>query len=471
VSEPCEVRRYATLTFLRGASVALLVSLTAGILSVLHYLPTSGGFLRDLGLGFPALRPLHTTFASAWIFLAAIAVIHRWLEEMGGPVTAGDRWRLRLQVSLWALAGVGITITLLMGITSGREYMGFHPLLSIPIFLGWLLFAWNYFRVAGPDFWNRPIYVSMWGVGLCFFVFTFSEQHAYLLPGVYADPIVDLRVQWKACGTLVGSFNLLVYGSLYYVGERLSGDEGPARSRLAYALFGVGLLNSFTNYAHHTYHLPQRELVKWVSFVISMTEIVILARVVWDLAQSLARKHADEQPRTAVLFMKAAKWWTAAMLGVSLLISIPPLNSLIHGTHVVMGHAMGTEIGIDSMILFAAVFALLSEILRRRGADDAVLQTPSIRRMALGFNVAVAALVGWLTLWGVAVGVTRYQGLPAPEWAQSAGPYVLVACGLCTAGFLAHLLAIWLRHLFARNAQSSANGPRPVGGPEGQPQT
>ncbi|MBL4844145.1 MAG: cbb3-type cytochrome c oxidase subunit I [Planctomycetes bacterium] len=461
MSEPCGVRRYATLTFMRGALVSLLIALLGGVLGVLHYLPQSADFLRGIGLGFPALRPLHTTFVSAWIFLAALAVIHRWLEDAGGPVSEGERWRLRIQVSLWALAGAGIAVTLLLGITSGREYLGFHPLFSIPILLGWLLFAWNYFRVARLDFWNQPIYVSMWGVGVCFFTYTFLEQHAWLLPGVFSDPIVDLRIQWKACGTLVGSFNLLVYGSLYYVGERLSGDKRPARSRLAYALFAVGLLNSFTNYAHHTYHLPQRELVKWISFAISMTEIVILARVIWDLARSVAQARSSQaEPRTAPLFVMAAKWWTGAMLFTSLLISVPPLNTLIHGTQVVLGHAMGTEIGIDSMVLFAGIFMLLSDVLRRRGLSEAPLQSLWIRRAALGFNLAAAALVVWLHVWGIAIGVTRYQGLPPPIWIQDAGPYLLIGFGLCTAGFLVLLIAACARHLFAPTRQGSASPPR-----------
>jgi len=72
----------------------------------------------------------------------------------------------------------------------------------------------------------------MWGVGVLFFIFTFLEEHAWLLPDVFAAPIVDLRVQWKATGTLVGSFNLFVYGILYYVAEKLSGDERYAHSNL-----------------------------------------------------------------------------------------------------------------------------------------------------------------------------------------------------------------------------------------------
>ena len=40
---------------------------------------------------------------------------------------------------------------------------------------------------------------------------------------------------------------------------------------------GIGLLNSFTNYAHHTYHLPQSHVVKWVAFVEFARNVVGLA--------------------------------------------------------------------------------------------------------------------------------------------------------------------------------------------------
>ncbi len=40
------------------------------------------------------------------------------------------------------------------------------------------------------------------------------------------------------------TFNLFVYGSLYYIGERVSGDDRYAHSKLAYALFAVGLVNN-----------------------------------------------------------------------------------------------------------------------------------------------------------------------------------------------------------------------------------
>ena len=48
----------------------------------------------------------------------------------------------------------------------------------------------------------------------------------------------------RAC-TLVGSFNLFVYGSIIYIGERISRDPAYGHSKVAYGLFAIGLLNAF----------------------------------------------------------------------------------------------------------------------------------------------------------------------------------------------------------------------------------
>ena len=145
-------RQHATEIFLRGGLIALAVVLLGGLLSVLHYFPGLSGTLAGSGLDFAAVRPIHTIFASAWIFLAAITVIYRYLQDEAPPATTGEQWRLRAQVVLWGLAGVGILATLLGGITSGREYIGFHPLFSVVIMTGWLLFAWTFFSLTGRGF-------------------------------------------------------------------------------------------------------------------------------------------------------------------------------------------------------------------------------------------------------------------------------------------------------------------------------
>ncbi|MEM7165229.1 MAG: cbb3-type cytochrome c oxidase subunit I [Planctomycetota bacterium] len=444
-------RQYATTTFLRGALVSLGLTLLAGLVAVLYYVPAAFPWVRSVGLEFAQLRPLHTTFASAWIFLGGLAVVHRYLQERGGLVSKPEKFRLLVQVLCWGAAGAGIFVSLLNGVFSGREYMGYHPSLSILIAVGWVCFGWNFFRITARGFLQQPIYVTMWGVGVCFFLYTFAEQHLWLIPGVFEEPLVDTRLQWKACGTLVGSFNLFVYGTLYYVGEKLTEDRSYAQSRLAYSLFGVGLLNSFTNFAHHTYHLPQSHAVKWISFVISMIEIIILARVLFDLSAAVKKARPTSFHATR-FFLSAAKWWTMAIIGSALLLSIPPLNALVHGTHVVTGHAMGSEIGIDSMALFAAVSFLLGERLQRRQRPTDCLDDGWVRTGAIGVNVASATLVTWLTISGSITGYYRYLALPAPAWLGTAQPYLFAGAGGATALFLVVLLWRWLPLAFLRRA-------------------
>ncbi len=440
-------RRYATLTFMRGAVVALGIAILAGLLGALYYIPAVSPYMQRFGIQFAALRPIHTTFAVVFIFLMAAAVVHRYFEDFAGPMGFGERLRLRIQVVSWAVAGVGILGSYLAGIFSGREYMGFHPVFSIPIMLGWIMFAWNFFMHSWKGLLARPVHVSMWSVGFLFFIYTFTEQHAWLLPSVYSDPIVDMRIQWKATGTLVGSFNLFVYGTLYYIGCKLSGDESYAHSRLAYALFAVGLLNSFTNFAHHTYHLPQTDTVKWISFVVSMTEIVLLVRVVWDIA-SMVKAKGVGRPCGIQLFLTWTKWWTGFILVSAIAISVPPINSLIHGTRLVMGHAMGAMVGIDTMALFAALTWMLIELLERRGRAITSLTSDRYRRWIVGFNVGVVGLVGWLSVSGIGTAIYRYDGLATPGWILLVGPFVFAGLGLVTAYFVSRFLVVWLRVLF-----------------------
>ena len=441
------VRQFATITFIRGGLIAMAVTLVSGILGALYSVPALAPSFQAIGLDLRQLRPIHTAFALAWIFLGGVAVVHRWLQDHGGVPTPGDRWRLRIQVGSWAIAGAGILLTLAMGIGSGREYVGFHPVFSAFILLGWICYVWNFFRVAGPGFFERPLYLTMWGVGMIFFIVTFIEQHLYLLPSFFGNPVQDLQVQWKATGNLVGSFNLFVYGSVIYIGERISRDPKYGHSRLAYALFAVGLLNSFTNFAHHSYHLPQDHIVKWISFVVSMLEITILCRVVYELWK-LVNATQEQAFCAARGSFAASKYWSVFILLSAVLISIPPLNAIIHGTYAVTGHAMGATIGIDTMILLGAIIWILGEHLQAREGElaSSVLHTTRMKRIVVGLNLGVGALVLWLHVSGVITGVSRAGFAPGetyvpPTWLAAWNGVLFAATGAVALLFFVLLLA------------------------------
>ncbi len=432
------------LTTMACALACMAISIIVGAIGALSYVPVIGPAMAGRGLSLVQLRPLHTTFASAWIYLGCVAGMYAFLAHAFGAPSRRDRLRFRIHMVCWGVAGAGALITLLFGWGSGREYLGFHPAFSVLIIVGWLCFLWTFLRRVLPGFWSRPVYVYMWTTGALYFVYTFVEGHAYLLPSVAGHPVADLQIQWKSCGSLVASFNQMVYGTLLFVGERMTNDRRAGQSRAAFTLFGIGLLNSFTNSAHHTYHLPQDALIKWIAFVVSMLELIIL----WSLLADIVRKVGTRRPHyrqfsASTHLFALSKHWNAFLLPVALLISIPPLNALIHGTHVVMAHAMGSELAIDSYILLGAFAWLFARSFPKREAVRDVINGPRVRHYIGWLNRTLMVLIASLLIRGLGVGVTRYLGHPEPEW-LGVFPAVFVISGVAVGYSLLNLILCWL---------------------------
>jgi len=432
------------LVMMASALGCVLLSLLFGAMSALYYVPGISAQMVKGNISLVQLRPLHLTFASAWIFLGAAAGAYKFLFDKFGEPTESDMRRFRLHMTLWGVAGLGALVTLPFGITSGREYLGFHPAFSLLIWVGWVLFAWTFFSKVKRGFFAQPVYVYMWGVGILFFLWTFAEGHAYLLPFVKQHPVADLQIQWKSCGTLVASFNQMVYGSLIYLAVRKTGDERIGQSTSAFALFWIGLLNSFTNYAHHTYHLPQSHFIKWTAFVVSMLEIIILVRVFQEVTAALKKQVKPYKTSFSVTdsFLGMSKRWNMFLLTLALAISVPPWNALIHGTHVVMAHAMGSELAIDSYILLGVFAFLLAGIFPKREVSEVVIQGPAVRKAVWMINGFLMALVALLLVSGFTTGVQRYLGQPMPAWLD-VFPYGLVILGIGLAWSLVRLIANW----------------------------
>ena len=452
--------------FLSLAAFQLLLGLLFGLLVALHYTPLAPT-LNNVGIRLSALRPLHTGATVGWIFFAGMAMVHRWffdhLAKTGDVATANAvARRADLQRWLWTGASGIAAMALAAGYTTGREYFEYPPILSIPIVLGWLCYAVNFAVVTRFRLRDMPVYAWMWGTSVFLFLWTFAEAHAWLLDVLQARPVRDLAIQWKAYGSLVGSFNLLVYGSLSWLGTQLSGDERYSRSNLAFWLFLLGVLNSFTNYGHHTYHLPQSEAVKWVAFVISMSEALILIRVVWDCA-GLGKKWAGRGRHPVVsALLVATTAWTGVQLLIAILYSVPSLNTYVHGTLAVVAHSMGSLIGIDTMALLAAGVWLVWE---KHGSEPAF----AVRRgvpAVLALNAGLAVL--WLGLLGAGLpsGIRLVQSGVLP-WAGTfpgwLGPVLLVS-GATMGVAIAVLAASMLRRpAMARDAPLPTGGGTPPG--------
>jgi|TARA_B100001964_G_scaffold25924_1_gene25856 nitric oxide reductase subunit B len=437
---------------------ACAVTIVSGTLAALTY-TDSELVLRSAQLTLQQLRPVHETFAFAWVFLGGVAIVYFYLHHTFGPPSAAMRRRTVWQIVLWTVAGLGILVTLLSGRFTGREYLGYHPAFSVLILAGWLLFAWNFFEQSGISLSNRPAYIYMWSIAIPLFVITYLEGHLYLFDVVSGRPVRDIAIQWKANGTLVGSFNLLAYGSLMWVSGRIRGDDGYAHSRTAFALLFVGVLNTFTNYGHHTYHLPQTAWIHWISFVISMLEVIILAKVFLDVLALLWTASDPQAHRVSQWFIRSATMWTFVMTAVAIALAVPPLNTLIHGTHVVVAHSMGSMLGIDSMILWAALAYGLEAVL---GSQHPVVCGRRVRLAAPLLSLFLFVFLLSYLARGAAAGWARYVGPSAPDfsWLIAVFPGVMALSGIGLAVTVLWIVAQWMVALWSAMRPTHKEGCR-----------
>jgi nitric oxide reductase subunit B len=403
---------------------------------------------------FRTMRPIHVTLSIGWIFLAYMGALHFFV-----PRVCRTEWHsptlARLQILLIAGAGAAAPISYLFGKFSGREYLAFVPAISAILMAGWIVFLINFFLTIRklPRPW--PVYLWMWATGLVIFPITFAEGHLWLIPFFRDNIARDLTVQWKSYGALIGSWNHVVYGLSIYMAERISGDERIGRSRLAFAFYWLGLANLMFGWAHHTFQIPQAMEIRVVAFAMSMTEWTILAHMLWTWAP---RGEVSDDPArgAAALFLRSANVWIGVNLCFALLISVPMLNALTHGTPATIAHAMGTTIGINTFILLSC----LAYILVGRSAVSAA-GVRFLRRVVPWSNICLAGMfLSLLAAGGVKGKAMLVDHASFYSAMESARPY-LRAFSISGIGLGIGLLAVAIYLLTLIRARVGAPAPWP----------
>ena len=172
-----------------------------------------------------------------------------------------------------------------------------------------------------------------------------------------------MTIQWKSYGSMVGSWNMLIYGCSIYLMDKISKTKTYGHSNIAYVLYFTGLFNLMFNWGHHIYTVPTHAYIKHISYAVSMTELFILGRIIylWKSSLSTAKKHFYE---SSYRFLAAADFWVFATLLLAICMSIPAINVYTHGTHITVAHTMGATIGINSFLLLAFAFDILHDTCR-----------------------------------------------------------------------------------------------------------
>jgi nitric oxide reductase subunit B len=342
-------KKTAALFILTGL-ITMVLGLVFGVVGGFQYILPD--FLKEQ-LTFQTTRPLHVYLVISFIFSSAVGCVYYFLPEVAArklysPWLAFMHWLCHSAIIVVVVTGF------FCGHFSGREYLEFPPVMALVILGSWSLLIVNFFKTMPISFHRRPVYVWSWATGIIFFFITVTEAHLWVLPYFHNNIIRDLTVQWKALGSMVGSWNMLVYGTTFYVMERITNDKTIAQSKTAFFFYFLSLTNLMFNWGHHTYIVPASPVVKEVSYIISMTELLFIGKIIYTWRQTYIAARLNYSLIPYRLFT-AGDFWVFLNLILAIIISVPAVNLYTHGTHITVAHAMGTTIGINTNLLLGCV--------------------------------------------------------------------------------------------------------------------
>ncbi len=382
--------------FIIAGLLLLGTGMVWGLTGGLQYLVP--GFLKQ-HLSFEKVRPLHVSSVVFWIIFGAMGGVLTYLQQHTGRKMY-SQLLTKIQLLIFIFSVITILISYCAGIFGGREYWEFHPLLALPIVAGWILFLVNFIKSVG-SFRKQPVYVWMWLTGILFFLFTFLESYLWVFPYFRNNVVNDMTVQWKSYGSMVGSWNMLIYGSSIFLMDKISDSKTYSHSGIAFLLYFTGLFNLMFNWGHHIYTLPTHNYIKHISYAVSMTELFILGRIIfkWRTSISTAKKNFH---KSTYRFLVAADAWIFLTLLLAIAMSIPRINVYTHGTHITVAHTMGATIGINSFLLLAIAFDILHNSCRSF--------EPYKKNFSRGYWLAnVSLFVFWTSLIGAGIMKAKWQ--------------------------------------------------------------
>lgn len=391
--------------FIIAGILFLIAGITFGVIGGLQYVFED---LFKTSLPFYKTRPLHVSLVITFIILTATGGVYYYLKESFRENKLVSTIS-KLHLILYITVTITIIVCYLLGYFGGREYLEYPPILALPLLLAWILFAFNFYTIIrGKIKGKTPIYIWMWTTGIIFFIFTNLEAYLWMFPYFRDNIVKDVTIQWKSMGSMVGAWNMLIYGTAFYVMEKISGNDKISHAPKTFFFYFLGITNLLFNWGHHTYIIPHAPWIKTIAYIISMTELLILGNIILSWRKTLTNGQRNYQNIPYRLLINSDIWIFLNLI-LAIIISIPAINKYTHGTHITVAHAMGATIGINTIILLASSYFIFSK-------KNETIFISNKKIINTGFwMMNISLLIFWLSLLtaGIIKGIETTPGSTA----------------------------------------------------------
>lgn len=342
---------------------------------------------------FSRLRPLHTDSVIFGFTLSGIWATWYYVGQRVLKVSIAESKVLmflsKLHFWVYLVGVVLVVVSLLLGISTGKEYADFEWPIDIAIVVIWVLWGLNVFGLIGMRR-EKSLYISVWyyiasflGIAMLY-VFNNMEVPTFLASGgigawyhsvsMYSGTNDALVQWWYGHNAVAFGFTVPIVAMIYYFLPKEAGQ--PIYSYKLSLLAFWGLMFVYLWAGGH--HLIFSTVPDWMQTMGSVFSVVLILPS-WGSAINILLTMKGEWQQVAssplIKFMILASTFYMFSTLEGPIQSIKSVNALAHFTDWIIGHVHDGVLGWVTFMIMSALFHMAPRVFKREIYSKSLMNT------------------------------------------------------------------------------------------------
>jgi cytochrome c oxidase cbb3-type subunit 1 len=342
---------------------------------------------------FSRLRPLHTDAVIFGFTLSGIWATWYYVGQRVLKVSMAESKFLmfigKLHFWLYLLVVVSVVVSLLMGVTTSKEYAEFEWPIDIAVVVVWVLFGMSIFGLIGIRR-EKSLYISIWyyiatflGIAMLY-LFNNMEIPTYFASGgigawyhsvsMYSGTNDALVQWWYGHNAVAFGFTVPIVAMIYYFLPKESGQAVYSYKLSLLAFWGLMFVYLWAG----GHHLVYSTVPDWMQTMGSVFSVVLILPS-WGSAINMLLTMKGEWQQVAasplIKFMILASTFYMFSTLEGPIQAIKSVNALAHFTDWIVGHVHDGVLGWVAFMIMAALFHMAPRVFKREIYSKSLMNT------------------------------------------------------------------------------------------------
>jgi len=342
---------------------------------------------------FSRLRPLHTDSVIFGFTLSGIWATWYYVGQRVLKVSMAESKFLmflaKLHFAIYMVVVVAVVGSLLLGISTGKEYADFEWPIDIAVVVVWVIWGMSIFGLIGIRR-EKSLYISIWyyiatflGIAMLY-LFNNMEIPTYFASGgigawyhsvsMYSGTNDALVQWWYGHNAVAFGFTVPIVAMIYYFLPKESGQAVYSYKLSLLAFWGLMFVYLWAG----GHHLIYSTVPDWMQTMGSVFSVVLILPS-WGSAINMLLTMKGEWQQVAssplIKFMILASTFYMFSTLEGPIQAIKSVNALAHFTDWIVGHVHDGVLGWVAFMIMAALFHMAPRVYKREIYSKSLMNT------------------------------------------------------------------------------------------------